>query len=329
MGNLMESIREEQRDFANTGSEWKNHILDLTSPTADPKFLFSFGGEKTIPSGELIGFKGKAKQGKSQLAYYLTSVMMGASNEDLKANRNDLRAFLFDTEQSKASLKKCVQRALKTAGLAIDRNCNRLTPFFLRPLTIDERKQVIQSAVEAEKPDVIVIDGVRDLVHDFNNLTESGELISWLLKMCADFGCTIINVLHQNKAKEDSNMRGHLGSELLNKLTDCFEVSKKDGRFLVKCTDSRNLPTSDFAFSITADGKYKEEAFQEPDKNLMEIKRVLGLCFKEQKEHSYTSLLNSYQREGMVSVSTAKRRLQEAKKMGLIQVQNEGYKLNP
>ncbi|EJX06901.1 hypothetical protein EVA_04985, partial [gut metagenome] len=26
-------------------------------------------------------------------------------------------------------------------------------------------------------------------------------------------------------------MRGHLGTELLNKLTDCFEVSKKDGKF--------------------------------------------------------------------------------------------------
>ena len=99
-----------------------------------------------------------------------------------------------------------------------------------RPLTIEERRKTIEDAIKEEKPDIIFIDGVRDLLQDFNSLEQSNELIQWLLSLTAEYGCTIVSVLHQNKSKEDGNMRGHLGTELLNKLTDCFEVSKKDGK---------------------------------------------------------------------------------------------------
>ena len=103
----------------------------------------------------------------------------------------------------------------------------------MRPLTIEERRKTIEDAIKEEKPDIIFIDGVRDLLQDFNSLEQSNELIQWLLSLTAEYGCTIVSVLHQNKSKEDGNMRGHLGTELLNKLTDCFEVSKKDESFLL------------------------------------------------------------------------------------------------
>lgn len=311
---------------------YKIHVLDLALPTNEPKYLFSIGGVPTIPAGELIGVKGRAKMGKSQFEYILVATMLaGSSKGEVKPLQDRYKVLLFDTEQSKVSLKKCCQRALRYAGLPIDKNDVRFLPFFMRPLTIEERRKTIADAVREENPDIIFIDGVRDLLQDFNSLEQSNELIQWLLSLTSEYGCTITSVLHQNKAKEDGNMRGHLGTELLNKLTDCFEVSKKDGKFFVTCTDSRNVPCSDFAFSIDANGDFKEEVTADEDKWMarsQDIQRVLRLCFKEKDSMRYGELVEAYQLEAAVSERTAKNHVKEAKDNDFISVQNGLYHLH-
>lgn len=335
--NVLQAMTSEQMKFKAEVTEdnlkYRNYILDLSLPTNEPRFMFSIGGVPTIPQGELIGIKGKAKMGKSQFEYYLVAVMLsGAYCGCVKPLQDRYKILLFDTEQSQASLKKCCQRALKFAGLPTDKNDDRFLPFFMRPLSIEERRKVIDDAVEAEKPDIVFIDGVRDLLQDFNSLDQSNDLIQWLLSLTAEHGCTIVSVLHQNKSKDDGNMRGHLGSELLNKLTDCFEVSKKDGKFLVSCTDSRNVPCADLAFSIDAEGNFRtEEAIAEDKKSARaaEIQRVLKLCFKDKPSMRYGELSETYQLEAAVSERTAKNHVKEAKDNNFIVVQNGLYSLAP
>lgn len=313
--------------------KYKNHVLDLSLPTNEPKFLFSIGSIATIPAGELIGIKGRAKMGKSQLEYYLISIMLsGTYRGCVKPLQAHYKVLLFDTEQSQASLKKCCQRSLNFAGLPTDRNDVRFLPFFMRPLTIEERRKTVENATREEKPDIIFIDGVRDLLQDFNSLDQSNELIQWLLHLTAEYGCSIVSVLHQNKSKEDGSMRGHLGTELLNKLTDCFEVSKKDGKFLVSCTDSRNVPCTDFAFSIDAEGNFHEEETKAENKDsarVADIQRVLKLCFKEKQGIGYMDLVRLYALEAAVSEITAKRHVKEAKENEFISVSNGLYSLIP
>ena len=186
--------------------------------------------------------------------------------------------------------------------------------------------------VAAEKPDIVFIDGVRDLLQDFNSLEQSNDLIQWLLSLTAEHGCTIVSVLHQNKSKDDGNMRGHLGTELLNKLTDCFEVSKKDGKFLVSCTDSRNVPCADLAFSIDAEGNFQPEEASSGDKSsarAAEIQRVLKLCFKDKASMRYGELVEAYHLEAAVTDRTAKTHIKEAKDNDFISVQNGLYSLSP
>lgn len=331
--NIRDTLAAEQAKFKDEITEdkfkYKNYVLDLSLPINEPKFLFSIGGIPTIPRAELIGIKGRAKMGKSQFEYLLISVMLaGLSRGNIKPLLDKYKILLFDTEQSQASLKKCCQRALKYAGLPIDKNDVRFIPFFMRPLSIDERKQAIENAVREEHPDIIFIDGVRDLLQDFNSLEQSGNLIQWLLRLTAEYGCTIISVLHQNKAKDDGNMRGHLGTELLNKLTDCFEVSKKDGKFIVSCTDSRNIQCPDIAFSIDANGEFREEVASDDNKlcaRVEEIKRVLRTCFNTKSGMTYTELTKSYVMEAAVSGRTAQRAIKEAKDNDFLSVKGDYY----
>lgn len=333
--NVIEQLQNEmqniQSEIRSEKSAYKKYILDLSLPTHEPKFLFSIGGVSTIPAGELIGLKGRAKQGKSQFEYVLIAAMLaGIAKGNIKPLQDRYKILLFDTEQSQASLKKCCQRALNYAGLPTDKNDDRFMPFFLRPISIEERRATIEDAIKEEKPDIVFIDGVRDLLQDFNNLEQSNELIQWLLSLTAGHGCTIVSVLHQNKSKEDGNMRGHLGTELLNKLTDCFEVSKKDGKFLVTCTDSRNVSCADTAFSIDAMGNFREEPTETENKSANranETLRVLKMCFKEKEALRYNELIKAYEMEGCVSERTAKSRVQEAKMNEALSVQNGLYSL--
>ena len=331
--NVLQELSAEQMKFKAEITEdklkYRLHILDLSLPTNEPKFMFSIGGVPTIPQGELVGIKGRAKMGKSQFEYYLIAVMLAsASRGSVKPLQDRYKILLFDTEQSSVSLKKCCQRALNFAGLPPDKNNEYFLPFFMRPLSIEERRKVIADAVEAEKPDIVFIDGVRDLLQDFNSLDQSNELIQWLLSLTAEHGCTIVSVLHQNKAKDDGNMRGHLGTELLNKLTDCFEVSKKDGKFIVSCTDSRNVPCADFAFSINEEGNFQTEEAVTEDKNsarAAEIQRVLKLCFKEKQSMRYGELVEAYRLEAAVSDRTAQRAIKDAKEHDFLCVTGDSY----
>lgn len=111
--NVLQEMTSEQMKFKAEVMEdklkYRNHILDLSLPTNEPKFLFSIGGVPTIPQGELIGIKGRAKMGKSQFEYYLIAVMLsGAYRGSVKPLQDRYKAFVFDTEQSKASLKNAV-----------------------------------------------------------------------------------------------------------------------------------------------------------------------------------------------------------------------------
>lgn len=123
-------------------------------------------------------------------------------------------------------------------------------------------------------------------------------------------------------------MRGHLGTELLNKLTDCFEVVKKDGKFIVSCTDSRNIQCPDIAFSIDANGEFRDEVIPDENKSLArveEIKRVLRTCYKNKSEMTYTELTKSYAMEAAVSERTAQRAIKEAKDSDFLNVKGDYY----
>ena len=81
--NVLQAMTSEQMKFKAEVTEdnlkYRNYILDLSLPTNEPRFMFSIGGVPTIPQGELIGIKGKAKMGKSQFEYYLVAVMLSGA----------------------------------------------------------------------------------------------------------------------------------------------------------------------------------------------------------------------------------------------------------
>lgn len=318
-----ETQRQEEERFL-----YREDVFDWDEELAEDRFFFTIGGVKAFPSCELVGIKGHAKNGKSQFQYYLIAAMLaGREIGTIKPLESVKKILLFDTEQSKPSLKKDILRALRLAGVPGDKAHETLLPFYLRPRDAEHRRKVIETAIKEEKPAIVFIDGVRDLLTDFNDLGESSELVQWLLALIAEHGCTIVCVLHQNKSKEDANMRGHLGTELANKLADCFEVTKKDEAFHVRCTESRNLPCSDFAFRINGAGDFEAvETQQENDKAEGKLRQVFEEVFRKKPVMSYDELRNAIQRDENVTKRTAERRISTARENSIVAVdENDNY----
>lgn len=93
------------------------------------------------------------------------------------------------------------------------------------------------------------------MVTDFNDLRESSDVIQSLMRLSADINCAVLCALHLNKAKDNDNPRGHIGSFLVQKASDIFRVSKTtDGIFNVTETDCRHRPIDDFAFGLDGHG---------------------------------------------------------------------------
>jgi hypothetical protein len=121
-----------------------------------------------------------------------------------------------------------------------------------------KRYRLIKYAIEVMKPDAVFIDGVRDIIGDFNDNQESAELVQSLMSLASKKGICIWLALHMNPRPgndDESKMRGHLGTELGNKVTDTLVSSKKKDdkgvRFTVKQQDARGKDMDDMTFEVT------------------------------------------------------------------------------
>ena len=82
------------------------------------------------------------------------------------------------------------------------------------------------AAIDLCHPDLVILDGVRDLVDDINNGQLAHEVTERLMKVAQQARCCIVCVIHQNKAAEDRTLRGSIGTELTNKAFEVYECEK-------------------------------------------------------------------------------------------------------
>ena len=133
--------------------------------------------------------------------------------------------------------------------------------FGLRPYMPELRFSIIERKLQISsgKFFFVIIDGIVDLLYDFNNLIESKTLTTKLMEWSHIYDCHINNILHTNK--DLANARGHLGAEQNNKSELVFKVQKDDDNISkVICEYSRNEGFKEWSFRIE-DGLPKRVEF--------------------------------------------------------------------
>ena len=118
--------------------------------------------------------------------------------------------------------------------------CDNFFAFNLRGLGFEKRGKMVDVAMRAIKPDIAIIDGIKDLMTDINDAVQATIIMEKLMALAQELKCCIVCVLHQNKSEQDRNMRGSIGTELTNKAFEVFqcEVINESDTFKVTHTYS-------------------------------------------------------------------------------------------
>lgn len=224
--------------------------------------VLSVNGVPFFAKGDIHGIKAKQKQGKTTAISLMAAAILGCDRFAPKAilptdeagEERAMKVIFFDTEQKKQDTKLFYERVLTLADMPLDEDSyDQLQVYPLRQLDTDELLPTIETIIRHERPDVAFIDGVVDLMGDFNDLETSKELIRKLLQLATECDCAIVNVLHTNKDKDDNNMRGHLGTILAQKAGNVLECTKKGSIFTVSSADSRHQEVPSWSFMFADD----------------------------------------------------------------------------
>lgn len=189
-------------------------------------FIFRLFNRPCFPRGELVALTGRPKSGKT----FVTSMLMALchNNSVLGIKRESLvplSVLWYDTEQSDLS----TQDILKNRVLRLMDKSETSLPFHVfnvRQEMWRDRMPLLEVAIRKLKPDLVVVDGIRDLVNDINDGELAQEVVEGLMHLASDFHCCIVCVLHQNKSSEDANLRGWIGTELTHKAFEVYECQK-------------------------------------------------------------------------------------------------------
>lgn len=265
--------------------ELSPYLLDATENYPEPFYMLEYNGVPFSTLGGIQAISGQKKNGKTFLQAQLMAAILGVDSNRVSTYLPGLKVpqrtldhlghlptvLYVDTEMERLNSAKVLRRVHWLCGWQMDKPCERFHVLWLRSITdakdgqgnVKERAhsiryRLIRQAIDILNPDAVFIDGIRDIVGDFNNNEESAALVSDLMALAESREICIWNTLHMNprmRNDDESKMRGHLGTELGNKITDtlvCIKHKDNSGVwFAVKQDDARGKDMEDWEFVVT------------------------------------------------------------------------------
>ncbi|MBR0180904.1 MAG: AAA family ATPase [Prevotella sp.] len=190
------------------------------------EFLFKFFDTDCFPLSELVADTGKAKSGKT---LFLSIVMACALKKNVlgleRISPDPIRVLWYDTEQSAQSTQQILVKRIMPLAEVEGNIDDRFFVFNVRGIGWEKRRELLAVAIEEYKPNLVILDGTKDLLTDINDGMQATVVVEDLMGLAQAYNCCIVNVLHQNKSDQDRNMRGWIGTELTNKAFEVWSCS--------------------------------------------------------------------------------------------------------
>lgn len=266
---MQESLRENFEGFVDIDGllqdpmgedELKTCVIDPGARYKRKEWLIAQGdaAKGALPKGDISLIKAKPKEGKSTFATIMSAIACGARFGALIPAQAPCGTLYVDTEQQEADAQRITLRTYAMNNWDIKEQ-HGFHVASLRDTPTPRKLPCIIRLMATYKPDLLVIDGIADLITDFNSIEQSQNVIDALMRLTAKTNCHIINVLHQNKGENDSNAKGHLGSLLTQKASEIYNVQHdtRSGTYTATCERSRNMPIDPVSWRIDEDGNVK------------------------------------------------------------------------
>jgi hypothetical protein len=309
--------------------------IDFNNPPVQTEMLVSINDVPLGTQGNLLGITGGEGTGKSN---YVGSLIAGTITQsdrtdtlgtNIQRNSANKAVLLYDTEQSETQLYKNISGILRRG-----KSENMPAYFKAYCLTSMSRKERMQAIVQSMDKfyyqfggiQMVVIDGIADLVRCANDEAESVGVIDELYRLAGIYRTCIVCVLHfiPNGLK----LRGHLGSELQRKAAAILSIEKDENPQIsvVKALKVRDgspldVPLVQFAWNKEKEmhsclgEKPKEEKEKRKETELINVAKTI---FAAQRLCTYVDLCGRIQRLLDVKERTAKSYIKFMKDRGIV-----------
>lgn len=315
-------------DFSNQPNkvDWKKYKIDLSNPVAPPEPLI-IQSDSDIPMLHRRNISTIAASAKVGKTFLISAIATAALHKDsflnLHCPKENVNVLFCDTEQDVSDTQAVTKRIHRLNEWGLNANNDSFVALNLRDPDRDTRVATIESAIIDIKPDLVLLDGIVDLVGDFNNIQDSHQAVTTLTRWATKYDCHIVTCLHVNKGTAE--LRGHLGAFLRQKGELTLLLTKQEGLvpyIEVKPIDSRHRPIEDFCFRINNEGlpELYEAEIKQTRSSLLDS--IFSEALQGQTSLRHTDLVQKVMELGKVKIDAAKKRITEAKNKGLI-IQND------
>ena len=311
-------------------------VISVTGPYEQSASVLMVDDSTIGTLGNFSASIGKAKSKKTFNVSAITAAALinGTVLHYRACFPEDKRKILYiDTEQGKNHCQKVLDRILRLAGLPKDCDADNLTMLALRKYSPEVRLAITEEAI-GMIPDLglVIIDGIRDFIHDINSPGESTDVISKFMQWTDDRQIHIHTVLHHSPGestdviskfmqwtddrqihihtvlhqnKNDEHARGHVGTELNNKAETVMQIEPdKDDKSIsvVEVIHSRDREFEPFAFQVNDDSLPElVESYQPQKRQPGRPPKEPFDPYKEIPEDSHRSALNAAFEDGNIN----------------------------
>lgn len=297
----------------------------------EEKILFTIEGKNIGTSQSFVTFQGLPKAGKST---FITSIIASAFttwdifNCKLNFPKDRKRLCYIDTESSDYDYYRVLERI--RLQIITDLLPHNFDSFLFREDNANDIKLMIEQYLEENRDcSIIVIDGVLDLIANFNDVEQSFYLVQWLKKITKKYDLLVLLVLHLGK--KDQNSIGHIGSYLDRKSQSVLRIEKNKQNNTLDLVPQFLRSTEDFnPISIQYQGGNWNQVNNDMPVNNQLIygidrKRLLHQVLLEPK--NYNQLVNDLAEVTGKGVSTIKKLVKQLIIEQAIVKHNELYKI--
>ena len=282
MSNEQNNIPQPKNSKQIRSEELRPYWLDPREDYPEPYYMLEYNGVPFSTIGGIQAISGQKKNGKSFVLTQLMAAILGNGNErtqrylpgltvperTIEYLGHEPRVLYVDTEMEKLNSAKVLRRVHWLCDWDMKQPNDRFQVLWLKNMPRDDaekahekRYRLIRNAIEELSPDIVFIDGIRDLLSSINDENNGVQILSELSTLAEERHMCIWNALHQNPRgdanSEEGKMRGWIGTELGNKVSDTFISIKSKTQngvsFTVKQQDARGKDIDDWKFEVTDD----------------------------------------------------------------------------
>lgn len=217
--------------------------------------LIYFNGAPVINRQEFCLVCGPRKAFKTHFVWKIVGACLGAPQERSLgfSVEHALKVIVLDTEQNQFDIHAVATGALADSGHETDIECSMLRVYQLNGDVIMKNK-ILDEAIRTIAPDVVIIDGLADLIPDINDSNMGMCTPRHLKELAMTSNCAIIGTIHANYGTDKE--RGHLGSNAGNMASSGFLLRKDGGTVTISSGDyNRHEPIEPFAIRFDDEQK--------------------------------------------------------------------------